>query len=397
MNVVLVGIVLLGVFSITIVNSYHSAEDELLQGLKIALDFEQHGNDKMKPQIGGFGDRPAKEFYTVAYVGVRLDENGEMKKKNENNAEVEDKILEEAIQYVRGTSKAKGVISELNLIYRSRQIKDGTVIVFADNSSVSRTVLKSAVVSLLLFLGGMIIVFFISVLLSGIAVKPVEIAWRKQKQFIADASHELKTPLTIILANNNIMMSHTGDTIKQQQQWLMSTDEEAKHMKKLIDEMLMLAKSDQEQVSIVNNNVNISDLIEEQLLYFEPVAYEKGASIVGRVDEKIHIFSDESKIRQVFQILLDNAVKYCEMDTDIIVELHLLNGKAIISVNNQGDVIPQEDLNHIFDRFYRVDKARTKGGYGLGLSIAKTTIEMLKGEIYVKSDIETGTTFTIII
>ena len=240
------------------------------------------------------------------------------------------------------------------------------------------------------------IIFLISFLLSSFAVKPVKSAWEQQKQFVADASHELKTPLTVILANNNIMMSHTNSTVKDEKQWLESTEEEAQHMKSLIDQMLFLAKSDAGETNVEMSEVDFSEIVEGTSLNFEPVAFEKGVMIDPQIDSEVTLIGNATQLNQLSHILIDNAVKYSEENSTVTIKLKKHSDGVEFSVNNFGSVISEDDLEHIFDRFYRAEKSRTTKGYGLGLSIAKKIVESTNGKLTVQSNEKDGTTFTAI-
>ncbi|MBQ2093175.1 MAG: HAMP domain-containing histidine kinase, partial [Ruminococcus sp.] len=224
----------------------------------------------------------------------------------------------------------------------------------------------------------------------------VKKAWEQQKQFVADASHELKTPLTVILANNNIMMSHRDSTVKDEAQWLESTQEEAGHMKKLIDQMLYLAKSDAGTAAVQYSDVNFSEIVEGAALNFEPVAFEKEIMIDTEIEPDIVLNGNATELNQLVHILTDNAVKYADKETTVTIKLSKKNDRVEFSVNNFGNVISKEDMEHIFDRFYRAEKSRTTKGYGLGLSIAKKIVESTNGKLTVQSNEKDGTTFTAI-
>ena len=227
-----------------------------------------------------------------------------------------------------------------------------------------------------------------------LAVKPVKKAWEQQKQFVADASHELKTPLTVILANNNIMMSHRDSTVKDEAQWLESTQEEAGHMKNLIDQMLYLAKSDAGTAAVQYSDVNFSEIVEGAALNFEPVAFEKEIMIDTEIEPDIVLNGNATELNQLVHILTDNAVKYADKETTVTIKLSKKNDRVEFSVNNFGNVISKEDMEHIFDRFYRAEKSRTTKGYGLGLSIAQRIVQSISGRLTVESTTENGTTFT---
>ena len=246
----------------------------------------------------------------------------------------------------------------------------------------------------------MLIFLLISIWLSGYAMRPVAKAWAQQQQFVADASHELKTPLTAILATNNILLSNPDLTIREQEKWIENSQAEANHMKDLIANMLFLAKSEDEQVQLVLSEISLSDIVTDTTLQFEPVAFENGTLIDSSIEEAITIQGDLTQMRQLVHILIDNACKYAGESGYVKVCLRREGGTIKLEVCNSGKPIPAEDLPHIFERFYRSDKARTQqnqsGGYGLGLAIAKSIADRHKAQISAASSEEGGTTFTVI-
>ena len=207
----------------------------------------------------------------------------------------------------------------------------------------------------------------------------------------------MKTPLTVILANTGILLSHPQETVASQAQWITSTDEEAKGMRRLVEQMLELARTDASETAPVCADVDLSALIEGCVLCFEPSAYEKEMTIGCSIVPEVHLFSDSERLTQLTRILLDNALKYGERRTEVRVTLREENKKVILQVTNAGTPIPEADLPHLFDRFYRTDKVRGAGGYGLGLAIAKSTAEFLGGSVSAESGAESGTTFTVVL
>lgn len=182
---------------------------------------------------------------------------------------------------------------------------DGTVVVaLADSHYVTASLQQMLLSCLLIGAGGLVAFFTISLFLSRWALRPVEEAWQRQRQFVADASHELKTPLTVILANQNILKSHVQDTVASQQKWIDSTGEEAQHMRRLVDDLLFLAKADadMEQRQQAHGNVDISELVWNVVLQFEPVAYEKEVSLQTDIQPGLHMAGDMTQLRQLVHI-----------------------------------------------------------------------------------------------
>ena len=305
--------------------------------------------------------------------------------------------LEDSVRYVRNGESTFGVIMKYNLFYYKTDLGErGCRIAFADASRYYNYLRDILVYDGVIFLIILLVFYFITSRLSAVFIKPVEKAWEQQQNFIADASHELKTPLTVILANTDILLSHKDETIEAQEKWIESTNEEAVHMKDLVDKMLYLAKSEAMKTPRIDSRVNISELVTKFVLQFEPVAFESGVVIESDVSENITIRADHTAVNQIIHILIDNAVKYAGLGGKVDVRLRKVKNTVYLSTRNTGDPIPPEDLPHIFERFYRSDKARTAGtGYGLGLAICKSLAESQNATVSVTSDAENGTEFTV--
>lgn len=306
-------------------------------------------------------------------------------------------MLDEIVNTCISSGEEKGILNSYNLRYLIRKGDSGYRIVFTDRSgeisvilSLIRTSLLVGAVSLLLFWG-------ISILLARWAVRPVEKSWEQQRHFVADASHELKTPLTVILANTDIVLSHRQDTVENQSKWLEYIRDEAQRMTSLVMDLLFLAKADDSRTKIILTQVNFSDIVWSCLLPFEPVAFEQKKSLESHIEPDLYVLGNEKQLRQLGGILIDNACKHSDDHGKISVNLSYSSDTVIFSVQNTGDPIPSEHLPHIFERFYRADssRARENGGYGLGLSIAGTIVETHHGKIQVHSSRESGTVFTV--
>ena len=206
---------------------------------------------------------------------------------------------------------------------------------------------------------------------------------KSQKQFIADASHELKTPLTIIKTNTSLVLSNPEDTIKNQSKWIKYIESQSDRMSNLVNEMLSLAKLDIEENKLILSSIDISKIIENMLISFDAIIFENNISLEENITKNIFIDGNEESIRKLFSILMDNAIKYTNLKGKISVDLYLDRAKAILEIKNTGEGIDREHLDKIFERFYRIDnsRARDTGGYGLGLSIAKSIVDQHKGKI----------------
>ena len=390
----LVGTVILLIFTAVCINSYSSSKIGLERSLNMIAE-RNLGDYKRPPEKFGEKRRDNQPSQLNSFITVSVDNEGNILSRQENNATIDEEILNQSVNAAISNDKKVGEIGEYNLTYVKNKQPDKTIIVFADNSSVYLSLRNTILVCMGLFLTSMAVIFLISLALTGIAVNPVKDAWNKQKQFVADASHELKTPLTVILANNNIMMSHKDSTVEDEIKWLQSTEEEAQHMKKLIDQMLLLAKSDSESSKTELAKVNVSEIIEAASLNFEPIAFEKGILLDCEIEPDIIANSNATILNQLSHILIDNAVKYSASNEIVKIKLLKKNDKMIFSVNNKGNIISKNELTHIFDRFYRAEKSRTTKGYGLGLSIAQNITASIGGKISVESSEENGTTFRV--
>lgn len=225
--------------------------------------------------------------------------------------------------------------------------------------------------------------FVLAYIFASWAIRPVNKAFESQKQFIGDASHELKTPLTILSANTDILQSEIGEN-----NWLISTKEEIKRMNLLVQDLLYLAKSDSDEIQNIMESFNFSKAITSMCLSFESVVFEDNKKLLLEIENDIYLNGDEAKIKQVIAILLDNAIKHTNDGGEIIVSLKMSNSKKHLIVYNTGEGISEKDIKKIFERFYRSDtsRARETGGTGLGLSIAKAIVEQNNGKIAVESE-----------
>jgi len=243
----------------------------------------------------------------------------------------------------------------------------------------------------------LIFIFFISRFFANKAINPVKEAFDKQKQFIADASHELKTPLTVINTNVDVILSNRDDSINNQSKWLNYIKSEVNRMTKLTNDLLYLAQLDYSDTKMIYSDFDLSKAVENIILAMEAVIFENNLSFKYDVEPNLIIHGNSEQLKQVVMILLDNAVKYTNTKGAVSIALQKSSSNISLSVTNTGEGIPEEQIDKIFDRFYRTDKSRTRksGGYGLGLAIAKSIIEQHSGKIFAESNVNEGITFTI--
>ena len=284
---------------------------------------------------------------------------------------------EQAIEYaeeILDGDKERGWIS--NYRYKVFSTGFGTGVVFVDGSMNRSAMVQSMAIAGVVLLVCAVLVLALIFLLSKRAVKPIAESYEKQKQFITDANHELKTPLTLILANLDIAESELGKN-----EWLDDIRSEGHRMTELVNQLVALSRMDEENHALNLADVALGKIVADTVSEFEPLAISRGKTMGANIDSDIIYHGDEALLRRLVGILMDNAIKYCDYGGDIVVTLHC-NRHIVLTVENTYAAVDELELNRLFDRFYRADKARTfKGGYGIGLSMAKAIVEKHKGEI----------------
>ncbi len=314
----------------------------------------------------------------------------------ENLTDENIKYINSLINSIHMYNSSEGLLEEYNMRFYVAEIPFGERIVLLDKGYEDEQ-LSNLFISFAAS-GGIAFVCFliISVFVAKIAVKPVEKSIEQQKQLVSDLSHELKTPITVISTNTEIVLSHTDSTVNDERKWLCYIKDEAKRMSDMISTMLYLAKTDEASSKPITADIDLSNTAYEIALPLESVCFENNKSFTYTVEPNLYIKAEENSIKQLLVILLDNAIKYSNENGRIELKAMSISDKAVITVFNSGPPIPKECIPHIFDRFYRVDKARSRenGGSGLGLSIAKRIIENNEGTISVVSNEENGTMFT---
>lgn len=264
-------------------------------------------------------------------------------------------------------------------------------IAFMDSTFEQATLRSLVRVCLLIGAAALLVLFGLSWLLSGFVTRPVARTWQNQQQFLSDASHELKTPLTVILSSADLLKTFAQP---EQRQYVDNISVESRRMKALVEDMLTLSRTESGRAAPFAP-LDLSDLVTDAALRFEPVAFEAGHPLQYDIQNGASLSGDRQQLDQLLDILLDNAVKYAAKDAPIRLTLDISGKNAVLAVENPGDPIPPDKLPHIFDRFYRVDDARTgAGGFGLGLAIAQQIVRRHKGAITAASDAR-ATRFTV--
>ena len=325
----------------------------------------------------------------LPFFTVHIAKDGELTAFGGGYYDLTDKeLLQKLVNAAEESSKNTGILPDYDLRYIKNENGPMKAIVFADISSEKAMIRGLIRNSIIIGLIGYLVFFIISLLLAKWVTKPVEKTWNEQKQFIADASHELKTPLTVIMTNAEMMTDKTyaesdRDNFTKN---ILST---SKRMRGLIESLLELARLDNNSNRAPHKftTVDCSKLINDSILPFEPLFYENEMELSTDIDENINVEGDKEKLRQVINILLDNALKYSDPADKVTVKLKRQSANCLLSVTGLGTPLTKEDCENIFKRFYRVDQSRNDGqSYGLGLSIAESIVSEHNGKIWAESE-----------
>lgn len=313
----------------------------------------------------------------------------------EMDSDMVELALQEAVDQDRETGKFS--LDGSRWIFNVRPTLDGNLVVFLEITSRQNILTNLVYTFAAVGLAMLIALYFASRYFANRSITPVKEAFDKQKQFIADASHELKTPLAIIHTNADVLLSNSEDTIRDQSKWLHYIKSETERMSKLTGDLLYLTEMDHTRSSVLYTPFDLSETVEQMILTMEAVLFEKELLLEYDIDPGIRVHGNSEQIKQVIMILLDNAIKYTNPGGTVALELSQPHGEAVLSVSNTGEGIAPEHLARIFDRFYRTDASRSRkqGGHGLGLAIAKSIIDQHRGKIYAKSTPGVSTTFYI--
>ncbi|MGG4493517.1 sensor histidine kinase [Brevibacillus reuszeri] len=242
-----------------------------------------------------------------------------------------------------------------------------------------------------------VIAMVVGLFLARRALVPIQVSWEKQQQFIADASHELRTPLAAILVNLERLFRFPDRTIEQESEKIMVGIQEARRLSKLVSDLLTLARSDSNELQIMPQKLRLDEIVQKCTQVFTQLAIVKQVNLETEIEQPLEMEGDEERLHQLLVILLDNALKYTNENGSIYVSCKREGQRVVVHVRDTGIGIPKEDTPYLFDRFYRVDKMRSRSaeGTGLGLSIAKWIVDAHHGKIQVSSEEGIGTSFLV--
>lgn len=352
---------------------------------------EENKNDKFKPdELKNIDENEMGEeqkafpvfMDVVAYTIIYNDQNEVIDILNHTQKDIsDDEIKDIAKKILDNPSKENMKIGNLYFEKFSYSFKGHNSLTIIDNMSVKTKLINLIKTSIIIFVLLEIVIILISLRITNWIIKPVIESFNKQKQFITDASHELKIPLAVIMANAEALEREPDE-----EKWLYNIKTESERMNELITELLNLAKLENEAKSEIYDVEDLSKIIEKSLLTFESLIYENKIKLEYNIEKEIKTKCNVNQMKQLVAILVDNAIKHSQKDGEIKIKLEKVKNDIILKVSNKGKEIPKEERERIFERFYRADESRTRSEnrYGLGLAIAKNIVNNQNGKISVQ-------------
>ncbi len=400
------------VFSMVRANIYANVDKELYEGKRKILELEDLDVDIIlnsriiKSEIKGLFEDDSINVYSITkkivnpnIIVVVRDENGEIVNKDigrlseyTDELEFDIKNMDEIYEIsIDGEYPYRG----LNFLVEGTQNSYVQLLINIDSEK-SLVDAYFKIISMAVLLG-CVLSIFASYILSKKTLKPLSENLIKQMEFVQNVSHELRTPLTIIQAKQELLLQEPNTKIIDKSEDIVLTLNETKRLSKLVKDLLILSRADNNKVSMQKESVNIDDYIKEIIVPYSEIAEMEGKEIILNLDYKMDISIDASKIYQLMIILLDNAIKYTEENDKIEIKTYFKDNKCVIEVKDTGIGVSDEGLKRIFERFYREDRARNRetGGTGLGLSIANVIVSEHNGTIKASHNSPKGTAFTI--
>lgn len=394
-SLALVVFILLGAINIV---SYYKMDSKMNGAIKILSENQgefpkyKKGTEMLSEQKFGFEINPETPFQTRYFI-VKVNKDGSIKEADtEHVAAV---TPEDAVKYARKVLE-NGKKSGHKDMYKYAIVDEpyGSMIIFIDYRIQSQEITLFSLISCAVALVTFSLVFILVSIFSKRVINPIIKSMEKQKQFITDAGHEIKTPLAIISANADVL-----ELISGKSEWITSIRNQTSRLDKLVKNLLMLSKMNEDDIKLVFSDFNLSDIVFETAAPFKVIAEKQNKKFLMDIRSELKLHGDESSVRQLVSTLVDNAIKYSNENGEIKISLSSVKKGIKLEVYNTVDKIEKGNLDKLFDRFYRADssRARETGGYGIGLSIAKSIAETHHGKIWAKSDDGKSICFTVVI
>lgn len=344
-----------------------------------------NGNENQPPEPPPDDNMPKdiepvpRSLGSIEFFVIMADKDGKYAA-SANNDSLTAETAQEYIDQIIADNETIGMTG--NMSYCAEKKSNGTLMVLTDRTAEIDMMRKLKRTTLIV---GIISIIFLSAaayFLSGFIVSPLKETFEKQKQFISDASHELKTPLTVISTNADVLEGEIGEN-----KWLNYIQDQADRMNVLVNDLLSLSRLENNKRDFITGVFNLSRAVTNAALPFECQAFESQKNFILNIEEDIYLNGSEQHIKQMTGIFIDNALKYSKDGGTVRVSLTKEDNKAVLAVYNTGSGVPEEDVDKLFERFYRSDESRTRstGGYGLGLAIAKSIIDKHKFKVQVEN------------
>lgn len=376
----ILSISILGFIIVFNVGKYLEYNKIISNGLRMAKNNEENKNKVNKDNI--FKNNNIRYMDKVIYTLLLNNDNSikEVINLSNNSIDIDSiKLLGQSI--LNNNNIKKEYIGNIYFNKYSYIYSNSKYLIIIDNSSIQNSLYNYLLISLSLFILFEVIVYLISMILTSWIIKPVIRSFEAQKEFIADASHELKTPLSVIMASSEALEDNPNEV-----KWLNNIKSEANRMNILIKNLLELASLEKKETYILKED-DLSKVVELAVLTFDAKAYECDIKLESKIASNIKFNFDTYSINELVEILLDNALKHADKKSTIVVSLKEQGNNIILSVTDTGDIIPKGEEEKIFERFYRLDKSRSRkeNRYGLGLAIAKNIVINHNGKISAES------------
>ncbi len=361
------------------VQTYHREYVGILNNLtrmkNLTIERHEPFDKEMKPINDELRNRKVMDYEVYTFI---LNNNNEIVDKiSHSDNDISDEIITKAKNIIANNNTNKLKIGCLYWNKYAYNYVESNSLTIVNITNTRNTLLTNLLISLLLVGIGELIIYIISKKITEWITKPVVMSFNREKEFVANASHELKTPLAVIMANIDCL-----DVNKKNEKWINNLKSESDRMSNLITRLLDLSKTEYLKCENFTKN-DISMIIEKRALIFESLAYEKNITIKTNIVEKVYFLCHKESIDELVSILIDNAISHGKENSEIIINLITEKSEIILEVINKGEPIPNDECEKIFERFYRNDEShnRKSGRYGLGLAIAKNIVNAHNGNI----------------
>ena len=381
------------IFFTSTVKTYMERKNSISDMLtRIPRTFGVEEGRNFVPSIKDEGQDLRGIFLDSTIYTIVLDEYGNYEEiiSHSYNDEIDLEYIKKIADDIISNHKDNIYVGNLYTSKYAYMFTPNNTLIIMDNTETSSILISQLISNILLFLLCEVLIFVFTYFITKWIIEPVSKSFEKQKIFVADASHELKTPLSVMIASADAYFNDKND------KWVVNMKNESERMIKLVTELLDLAKTEQEQEIMMENN-NLSNIIEGSILTFESLFYDNKIKLKYDIESDIEMVCNENFIVELMSILIDNAIKHCSDKKKVFVNLYKKNKQIILEVKNTGLPIKKEDEEKIFERFYKVDSSRNRNSnnYGLGLAIAKNIVERHDGVISAHSS-DGYTTFKVI-